>query len=77
MWPEKNQDDEYGERLEQEETVPQHVRGRIDKFVFKEGAHGKIDGIPDADEQVGPLPDFGYVINPLQTGNLLVKINDS
>jgi hypothetical protein len=35
------------------------------KFPFEKRAYGKIYKIPEANEQISPLPNFRYVIYPL------------
>ena len=78
MGPQENEDDKNAQCFKQKKSVPQNIGSGVNKFPFKKSANGKIKGIPNTNEEIGPSPDFRYVIKPFQSfGKFYLKINDS
>jgi hypothetical protein len=46
------------------------------KLPLQKCAHGIIDRIPEAEEQVSPLPDAWYVLYKFQALNFGVKLSN-
>lgn len=63
MRPKKNKENKNTERFKKKKTIPQYIGLWVHKLPFKENADGKIDSIPQADEKVGPSPNFRYAFN--------------
>jgi hypothetical protein len=43
---------------------------------FNNGADGKIDKIPKADQPIGTFPNGRYAFKPLQVGKITFKFNE-
>ena len=54
----KNQDDHEAEGLEKKKSSPQHIWKWTEQSPLKKSTDSKVDGVPEANQKVGPGPDF-------------------
>ena len=65
MGPHKNKNNQNTKGLPQVKAIPKHIYKRPFQLPFKKCTDGEVDGVPDANEEVGPSPNPRDVVDPL------------
>ena len=58
----KNGDNQYTQGFKQIQGIPENEGMGGFKLVLQNGAHPKIEGIPQTEQDISPLPDVRYVV---------------
>jgi hypothetical protein len=59
---EKYKDDKKAKHHIKIHCVPKNIGVMMLKFPFKECSHGKVNSIPQAENEISPFPNLGYVV---------------
>ncbi len=61
-------------RFEQVERVPENIRVRGFQLPLQKCAYRVIYSIPEAQQQISPLPNPWYIVNKFQAAKFAVKL---
>ena|SRR5688500_17969458 len=64
-------------RFEKGQGIPENVGIGGIKLVLQKGTHSIINGIPEAQQQICPLPNLWYVIKNFQALKIWCKVKQS
>jgi hypothetical protein len=72
----ENGDDQHTKGLKQIEGIPEDISVRCLQLIFKKCPYRIINGVPEAQQQISPLPNPWYILKDFQSLKFGVKLSN-